>query len=133
MLNLLKEKYVPVKSSESVRFLVVGFSATVLQFLFSWWFLWLGLRPAIAALLAFCLAFIFAYNSHRSWTYATTMRHRVLLPRYIAAQLVCALSVAMVTELTISFHFSNVVSAMCATLVSATLAYFLTSRWVFVG
>lgn len=120
-----------MKTSQTLRFLVVGLSAMLLQFICSWWFLWLGFRPAIAALIAFLLAFIFAYNCHRNWTFATTLDHRIILPRYIMAQLVCAVSAAIISEVTFSLLYPHVVSAMCATLVSAALAYFLTSRWVF--
>lgn len=89
------------------------------------------MRPAFAAILAFCLAFIFSYNCHRNWAFSTTKSHRALLPRYIMAQLICVTSAAIATEVTYSLQYPDVISALCATLVSAVLAYFLTSRWVF--
>ena len=120
-----------MQSGKPVRFLVVGSSAAALQFLFSWLFLRLGIWPALAALLAFGIAFTFAYCSHRYWTFSTKTGHRVLLPRYMAAQFLCALTAALATEATYSLHWPNVAVAIAATLVSGALAYFLTSRWVF--
>ncbi len=115
------------------KFLIVGVAGSLVYFFVAWLLISLTVRPGLAAILAFTVAFLFAYSTQRRWTFASTERHSRLMPRYLAAQLLSMGASAAVAELAHhgSLHSSNVAVAALSTLVSGALSYLLSSRWVF--
>ena len=121
-------------SRRLIRFVVVGASAALLQFGLTLALIRLDVRPAVAACLAFLAALFCAYSGQRRWTFASSRRHAVLLPRYAGAQAVVMGVTALAAELMSTFTMASPfqISAV-ATLLAGLLSYVLSSVWVFRG
>ncbi len=115
------------------KFLIVGITASLMYFLLAWLLISMTVRPGLAAILAFTVAFLFAYSTQRRWTFASTEAHSWLMPRYLVAQLFCMGASAAVAELAHHgpLHSNAVAVAAMSTVVSGALSYLLSSRWVF--
>lgn len=116
------------------RFLLAGITTTLLYFLLNWLLMSVNVRPGLSAVISFTITFICAYSIQRTWTFASQTKHCELLPRYLASQLVCMTISAGAAEITHSLPqlSDDVIVAAAATLVSGSMSYFLSSRWVFV-
>lgn len=118
---------------QMARFVVVGGSAAGAFFVLSYVFVaWIGLPPFPAAALAYAIAFVGSYLTQRAWTFGGARTHRHALPRYLAAQALCALVAACVAHYSMSaFDAPPLLMSMLATITAAGISYLISSRWVF--
>ncbi len=120
------------KHSKEIRFIVVGTTAFLVQFLLTWYLLSIGIRAAVAVGGAFIVAFTVAYLAHKYWTFSSRVPHHRALPKYFAAQILALSSGVLIAELSASFLlFPNSLTAVAATVGSALISFYLSSRWVF--
>ena len=114
------------------RFLTVGVGAALLLFALSWLLVSLGLSPFVGSLIAYAIAFAFAYSAQRGWTFGGQHDHARAMPRYFALQVGCALFSGLVSHVAVA-HFGMSFLAMSAltTVVTSTVSYILSSLWVF--
>ncbi|MDP1539522.1 MAG: GtrA family protein [Moraxellaceae bacterium] len=120
------------KHSKETRFIFVGTAAFLIQFLLTWFFLSIGLRAAFSVGGAFTVAFIVAYLAHKYWTFSSSVPHHRALPKYFAVQMLALSFGALIAELFANFLlFPNGLTAIAATVGSALISFYLSSRWVF--
>lgn len=116
----------------SVRFLIVGGGAAALMFVLSYLFRRIGIPPFAGSTAAYAIVFVIAYSAQRGWTFGGAQSHRQAFPRYLAAQLGCALLSGVV-----GYVFTEMLAApplVMSAAVTATAgigSYVLSSRWVF--
>jgi putative flippase GtrA len=115
-----------------VRFVVVGGGAAGSYFVLSYLFVRAGLPPFVGSAIGYIIAFFCAYLAQRSWTFGGTHAHGDAFPRYLAAQLACAVLAGAVAHIAV-FELGAPPSVMAAlsTAVSSVASYVLSSRWVF--
>lgn len=122
----------PALGSRSLRFVIVGVGAAALFAALSYLFASAGLRPALAAPLAYLIAFAFAYVTQRSWTFSAEQSHAVAFPRYLALQLGCAVLSGVVSHVAVAWYrASPLAMSVAATLITSAVSYVVSSRWVF--
>ncbi|MDZ4296738.1 MAG: GtrA family protein [Moraxellaceae bacterium] len=121
-----------VKNSKEIRFIFVGTAAFLIQFLLTWFLLSIGLRAALSVGGAFMVAFTVAYLAHKYWTFSSSVPHHRALPKYFAAQMLALSFSACIAELSAGLLlFPNGLTAVLATVGSALISFYLSSRWVF--
>ena len=115
-----------------MRFVAVGGGAAALFFVLSYLFVKAGLTPFIGSTLAYALAFLCAYLGQRGWTFGGTHTHGDAFPRYLAAQLACALLAGIIAHLAVfGLGASPSVMSALSTVAASIVSYVLSSRWVF--
>lgn len=115
-----------------VRFAAVGIAAALLFFLLSLLFVTLGAPPFAGSVAAYAIAFVVAYLAQRGWTFGAAHAHRDALPRYLAAQLACAMMSGLVAQICIEvFAWPPLWMSLAATATAGATSYLLSSRWVF--
>ncbi len=118
----------------TLRFLVTGGGAACLFFLLSFGFVHAGLPPFVGTLLAYALAFAVSYTTQQAWTFRGERRHSEALPRYLAAQIGCALASALLARLLVrAAGLPPLPMAAITTLASGAMSYGLSRYWVFAG
>ncbi|HEY6632520.1 MAG TPA: GtrA family protein [Rhizobiaceae bacterium] len=116
----------------SVRFLIVGGGAAALMFALSYLFRRIGIPPFAGTTAAYAIVFAVAYSAQRGWTFGGAHAHRRAFPRYLAAQLGCAVMAGLV-----GYAFADILAAPAVVMSAAVTAtagigsYVLSSRWVF--
>jgi putative flippase GtrA len=115
------------------RFIVVGVTCAIVYFVLSLLFqLQLRFNPFFASIAAYGLAFGLAYVLQKTWTFRSSVDHRVSLPRYAVLQVGCALFTASVTQfLSFMGDVSPVYISFFATGLACLVSYILSSSWVF--
>lgn len=121
--------------NQKYRFITIGVIASLLHFFMMLSLISAEFRPAFATVLAFLVAFLFAYSAQRNWAFKSNISHRKLLPRYFISQLFCIATAALASEVThnITLLSENMIVAAVTTIISGGLSYLLSSRWVFVN
>ncbi|MBZ9806958.1 GtrA family protein [Mesorhizobium sp. BR1-1-9] len=115
-----------------IRFVVVGIGAALLFFIMSWALLSAGLPPFAGSVIAYVLAFVVAYSAQRGWTFEGQHHHGHALPRYLVAQLACAVFAGLCAHVAVSmFSAPPIVMSAVATLAAGAASYVLSSVWVF--
>ena len=115
-----------------VRFTVVGGGAAGFYFALSYLFVRAGLAPFAGSAIGYIIAFFCAYLAQRRWTFGGTHAHSEAFPRYLAAQLACAVLAGAVAHFAVfELGAAPAVMAALSTLVSSIVSYVLSSRWVF--
>lgn len=118
--------------SRLVRFLIVGIGAAALLFVLAYVFASLGMRPFLASSLAYLITFAVAYTSQRSWTFGGEQDHAIAFPRYLALQLGCAVFSGIVSHVAVVWYgASPFTMSLISTIITSTVSYVLSSRWVF--
>jgi putative flippase GtrA len=124
----------PLARRRLARFVAVGAGANLLLFVLSYLFRSAGMPAFAAGTAGYAIAFMAAYAAQRGWTFGSTDSHRRLFPRYLAAQIACAVLSGLVghfsTEL---LELSPLWMSVAVTAVAAVASYLLSSRWVFAG
>ncbi len=116
----------------TVRFVITGGSAAALFFALSLAAARAGLPPFAGTLLAYAATFAAAYVTQQAWTFRGTRRHSEALPRYLLAQLACALGSAMLARLLgADLGVPPLPMAAVTTLASSAASYALSRFWVF--
>lgn len=115
-----------------VRFAAVGVAAALLFFLLSLLFVSLGAPPFAGSVAAYAIAFVAAYLAQRGWTFGAAHAHRDALPRYLAAQLACAMASGAIAHICVEvFAWSPLRMAVAVTATAGATSYLLSSLWVF--
>lgn len=84
-------------SKKAGKFLVVGASATALQYVLLIVFVeWLSMKPIIASALSYGLSTLFNYRLNYSFTFQSNVRHQTAFARFIT---VAAIGLALNTLL----------------------------------
>lgn len=123
-----------LNKGKEIRFIIVGASALLIQLLLTWYLLSIGIRAAVSVICAFLVAFVFAYLAHKYWTFDSDAPHSRALPKYFLAQMLALTCGALLAELLVNLlAFPNSLIATLATVSSAMISYYLSSRWVFQG
>lgn len=116
------------------RFVLVGVVAAALQFALTFGFLDLGMSPLPATMLAYGIGFVFAYCTHKQWTFRSPASHQRTLPLYAVSQVVSALIGGFAGELCEQrFGTSGATVSAISTLSASVSSYFLSSRCAFRG
>lgn len=132
VLNKLNEAFVANSHKTGLRFLLSGASTTCVYFILSYLLIRAGWRPFSANIASYAIAFLFGYLLQRTWTFRGRHPHREALPRYLAAQLGCALTVAVAADLAMSsLHPSPFLLSLGAASSSAGISYVVSVLWVF--
>lgn len=114
------------------RFVTVGACANLALLALSLLFQHLGMAPFAAGIVAYALAFAGAYLAQHGWTFGGGRAHGAALPRYAAAQVVCAISAGLVGQV-----FGGLLAAppllvsLSITATAGLLSYVLSAYWVF--
>jgi putative flippase GtrA len=115
-----------------IRFAVVGLGAALQFFVLSWALVSAGLPPFVGSVVAYVLAFAVAYSAQRGWTFEGQHDHGRALPRYLVAQLVCAVFAGLSAHVAVSiFSASPLVMSAIITVAAGVASYVLSSVWVF--
>jgi putative flippase GtrA len=119
--------------SRTVRFLIVGGSASLLLLTLTYVFLRGGVRPPfLAGLCAYGVSFVYGYLLQRNWTFDGVGSHARTLPRYFALQFTLAMvSGGLSQVLTNSLKWPPAEASIIMTLCVSAISYFGSSRWVF--
>ena len=116
------------------RFVVVGAGANLLLLVLSYLFRRLGMPAFAAGVTGYAIAFLAAYAAQRSWTFSGTHSHWHAFPRYLAAQIACAVLAGLVGHLCVALLAASPFwMSVAVTLTAALGSYLLSSRWVFAG
>ncbi len=121
-----------VLDATAIRFLITGLGAAALLFLLCYGSLRAGLNPFAGTLGAYAVCFVTAYLVQRAWTFRGAHRHRDALPRYLAAQVSCALLSAGVAHLlSAAAGLPPLPTSALVALMSGAVSYGLSRFWVF--
>lgn len=116
------------------RFVVVGAGANLLLLVLTYLFRRLGVPAFAAGVIGYAIAFIAAYAAQRRWTFGGAHSHRHAFPRYLAAQVGCAVLAGLVGHLLVALLAASPFwMSVAVTLTAALSSYLLSSRWVFAG
>jgi putative flippase GtrA len=114
------------------RFVTVGVGAGLLFFVLSFLFVSAGMPPFSGSLLAFAIAFVFAYAAQRGWTFEGRHDHRRSLPRYLALHVSCALFNGIVAHVLVRyFGMSPFAMSATTTVLGGAVSYVASRLWVF--
>jgi putative flippase GtrA len=114
------------------RFVVVGAGANALLFVLVFLFHRLGAPAFWAGVTAYAIAFGAAYLAQRGWTFGGAHSHRRAFPRYLAAQLVCAVASGAVGHICVAvFDAPPLLMSAAVTVTAGITSYLLSSLWVF--
>lgn len=114
------------------RFVAVGLGANLLLLVLSYLFRQAGLPAFVAGAGGYAIAFVAAYTMQRGWTFGSDRSHGELLPRYLTAQIVCALLSGAVGHIAGDvLGFSPLAMSVAVTVTAGASSYVLSSRWVF--
>lgn len=118
--------------ARAARFLTVGTVTAGLFFVLTYGLAALGMPAFWASLLAYALSFVAGYTGQRRWTFGARHRHGHALPRYLAAQLACALGAAAIAHVAVAaFSVAPLAMSAITTLAASAASYLLSSLWVF--
>lgn len=93
---------------------------------------WVGLQPFMASTVAYLAAFAFAYTTQRRWTFGGRHSHNRTFPRYLAAQVLCLLlSAALSQILGMTWGASPLAMASITTVAISAISFGLSRFWVF--
>lgn len=124
-----------VAMSEFMRFGVIGIIATALYgalatVLTEWD--WAGIEATSASVVAYLVAAIFSYLSHKSITFLSTRSHRVEGPRFVALTLaglaVAFLAPVMLTDI---LGLQPIFAILFTCVVVPMMNFVVMDRWVF--
>lgn len=121
----------PMLDKKSLRLVIVGASAAVLFFVLNYLLLHLGGAPFVSSVVAYGLSFIYAYTAQQRWTFGGQHSHGRALPRYLAAQVFCALLSGLVSHVTSTFGAPPSVISIAAMLAGSAASFVLVRFWVF--
>ena len=119
--------------STFVRFLLVGGSATVVQYLVlvalvRWW----GLGPVLASSVAYVISALYNYVLSYAITFRSSRAHVSAIPRFAVVLLIgLALNAIVVWFLADQLRVHYLVAQVAATLVTLSWNYFASLRWAF--
>jgi putative flippase GtrA len=117
-----------------LRFIIVGAGANFLLLLLTYALLRLGLPTFLAGSLGYAVAFCAAYLAQRAWTFEGRHRHGSALPRYVVAQLACAVVASLVGQVCADiFAMAPLATSVAVAGTAGVTSYFMSSRWVFRG
>jgi len=124
-------------TSELARFGVVGAAATALYaamaFLLTHW-LWLGLTPGEASLVAYIVAAAFSYLAHKSVTFLSTGPHRLEGLRFLALSAIgIVVAFAAPSILTGALGFDPIFAILSTCVLVPVINFVVMDRWVFAG
>lgn len=118
--------------SKSLRLIIVGVSAALLFFGLNYGFLSAGGQPFISSIVAYGIAFCFAYTAQQRWTFGGQHAHGRAFPRYLAAQLICAVLSGLISQLSAGVLEASPFTVSALSVVIGSAASFLLVRfWVF--
>lgn len=116
----------------TLRFVITGGSAAALFFVLSFTFVRAGLPPFAGTLLAYAITLAASYTAQQAWTFRGERRHAEALPRYLAAQVGCALLSGLLARLLVNqAGLPPLPMAAVTTVTSAAASYALSRYWVF--
>ncbi|MDX7952633.1 GtrA family protein [Lichenihabitans sp. Uapishka_5] len=118
-------------ASEPVRFVVTGLGAAALLFGLTDAALRSPLPPFAGSLLAYGLTLLVSYVVQQAWTFRGRHAHRAALPRYCAAQALCAAGTATLAAIATRTGISAPAASLAAALFSGACSYGLSRHWVF--
>jgi putative flippase GtrA len=117
-----------------VRFFIVGAGANLVLFVLTYLFQKCGVAAFAAGAGAYLIAFLAAYVAQRDWTFGSTRGNRLIFPRYLAAQVGCALASGLAGHFcTALFAATPFWTSVSVTATAGVTSYVLSSRWVFAG
>lgn len=114
------------------RFGVVGIAAMAVHWLVVMALVPLGLRPLIANVVAFAIAFNVSYWGHRNWTFDSDASHRTTFWRFFAVA--CASFVLNECLYYVLLTYSHLGYQLALALVLVTVAaltFVLSRQWAF--
>lgn len=119
-------------NSKSVRLVIVGGSASLLFFALSYLFISTFGHPFVSSVVAYGIAFVFAYTAQRNWTFGGAHDHGRAFPRYLAAQMACALLSGLVSHVASTvFGAAPAVTSAAAMFAGSAASFVLVRFWVF--
>lgn len=114
------------------RFLAVGLGANLVLLALSYLFRRSGMPAFAAGAIAYSTAFSAAYMLQRNWTFGGVSSHSHAFPRYLGAQLGCAVASGLAGQICVSaFDASPFWVSAAITATAAVTSYLLSSLWVF--
>lgn len=117
-----------------LRFFIVGMAANLLLFVLTYLFRKCGVAAFAAAAGAYAIAFMAAYVAQRDWTFGSIRGSRRTFPRYLAAQIGCAMASGLTGHFcAVLFAATPFWTSVSVTVVAGVTSYALSSRWVFAG
>lgn len=117
--------------SKTIRLVIVGLSAALLFFALNLLFLSLGGQPFVSSVVAYAIAFVFAYMAQHSWTFGGLQPHGRSFPRYLAVQVICALLSGLVAQIAARSGLAAALTSAMATVVGSAASFLLVRFWVF--
>ena len=116
----------------ATRFVLVGLGANLLLFLLAYLFSRMGMPAFAAGATAYAIAFLAAYRAQHEWTFGGAHAHRRAFPRYLLAQIGCAVVSGSVGHVSVAvFDASPFWMSAALTAAAGVTSYLLSSRWVF--
>lgn len=117
--------------SKNVRLVLVGGSAAGLFFVLTYLFVSAGGPPFLSSVAAYAIAFVFAYTAQHAWTFGGQHKHGSAFPRYLAAQIFCALLSGLVSQIASMAGAPAALISGAAMLASSGASFLLVRFWVF--
>ncbi|MCW6508625.1 GtrA family protein [Lichenifustis flavocetrariae] len=115
----------------TVRFLITGVGAALLFWCLSFFLLRGGLPAFAGTLAAYTVTVLVSYSMQRAWTFGGQHRHQDALPRYVAAQIFCALGTGLLARAIAKAGLQPAAISVATTLAGSATSYCLSRFWVF--
>lgn len=114
------------------RFVTVGACANLALLALTYLFQRLGMAAFAAGIIAYAVAFAGAYAAQHGWTFGGGQAHRSALPRYMAAQFLCAVAAGLVGQLCAGLLAAPpLMTSLAIAATAGGLSYLLSACWVF--
>jgi putative flippase GtrA len=114
-----------------VRFVITGGSAATLFYVLTFAFLNAGATPFWGTLAAYAVAFLVSYTVQHAWTFGGRHLHSESFPRYLTAQILCAVTTGIAAHTAGRYGLAPAVVPLATTLIGSAMSYGLSRFWVF--
>lgn len=114
------------------RFVIVGAGAALMFFALSFLLRKSGAQPFAGTVLAYAITFVTAYSAQHGWTFGGIHSHVEAFPRYLIAQIGCALISGIAGHIAVEgLGLSAFWMSATVTILASAASYLLSLFWVF--
>ncbi len=117
---------------QPIRFIIVGAGAALTFFALSFLFRSSGAPPFAGTVVAYAIAFAVAYTAQHGWTFGGVHDHAEAFPRYLIAQIGCALASGVAGHVAVEgLGLSAFWMSATVMVLASAASYLLSLFWVF--
>lgn len=117
---------------QPIRFILVGAGAALLFFILAFLFRKSGAPPFAGTVAAYAIAFVIAYTAQHGWTFGGVHNHAEAFPRYLVAQIGCALGSGFASHVAVeNLGLSAFWMSATVMVLASAASYLLSLFWVF--